>query len=81
MGCSSIDYEKERWVPHNVHRLPLTQQVTIKKKYALAWIDDLLDQVQCASYFSKIYLRLGYHQHRVKGEDIRKTAFQTRYYH
>jgi len=54
---------------------------TIKNKYPLPRIDDLMDQLRGASVFSKIYLRLGYHQIRVKAEDIQKTAFKTRYDH
>jgi len=43
---------------------------TIKNKYPLPRIDDLMDQFQGASVFSKINLRSGYHQIRVKAEDI-----------
>ena len=56
-------------------------KITIKHKYPLPQIDDLFDQLQGASYFSKIYLRSGYHQLRVRGEDIPKTTFQNRYGH
>ncbi|WMV41428.1 hypothetical protein MTR67_034813 [Solanum verrucosum] len=56
-------------------------KVTIKNKYPLPRIDDLFDQLQGASYFSKINLRSGYHQLRVRGVDVPKTAFQTRYNH
>ena len=56
-------------------------KVTIKEKYPLPRIDDLFDQIQGESYFSKIYLRSGYHQLRVRGEDVPKTTFQTRYRH
>ncbi|KAH0724825.1 hypothetical protein KY284_000690 [Solanum tuberosum] len=55
--------------------------VTIKKKYPLPRIDDLFDQLQHAKCFSKINLRSGYHQVRVKDKDIPKTAFRTRYGH
>ena len=44
-------------------------------------IDNLFDQLQGASVFSKIDLRSGYHQLRVKGEDVPETAFHTRYGH
>jgi len=56
-------------------------KVTIKNRYPLPWIDDLMDQLVGAEVFSKIDLRSGYHQIRVKAEDISKTAFQTRYGH
>ena len=56
-------------------------KVTVKNRYPLPRIDDLLDQLQGASVFSKIDLQSGYHQMRVRGADVPKTAFRTRYGH
>ena len=56
-------------------------KVTIKNRYPLPRIDDLMDQLVGACVFSKIDLRSGYHQIRVKPEDVPKTAFRTRYGH
>ena len=56
-------------------------RVTVKKKYPLPRIEDLFDQLNGACYFSKIDLRFGYHQLRVRDLDIPKTAFRTRYGH
>jgi hypothetical protein len=53
----------------------------VKNKYPLSRIDDLFDQLKDAKIFSKIDLRLGYHQVRIKYEDINKTALRTSYGH
>jgi hypothetical protein len=54
-------------------------EVTIKNKYLLPRIEDLFDQLKGARVFSKIDLRLGYHQLRIRHSNIAKTAFTTRY--
>ncbi|GJU24301.1 putative reverse transcriptase domain-containing protein [Tanacetum coccineum] len=56
-------------------------KLTVKNRYPLPRIDDLFDQLQGSSIYSKIDLRLGYHQLRVREQDIPKTAFRTRYGH
>jgi hypothetical protein len=64
--CMCMDYR-----PLNV--------VTVKNKYPLPWIDILFDQLSKAKMFSKIDLRLGYHQIKIRPQDIPKTVFSTRY--
>ncbi|GJX60390.1 putative reverse transcriptase domain-containing protein [Tanacetum coccineum] len=56
-------------------------KLIIKNRYPLPRIDDLFDKLQGLSVYSKIDLRSGYHQLRVRDEDIPKTAFRTRYGH
>nr|GFB83760.1 putative reverse transcriptase domain-containing protein [Tanacetum cinerariifolium] len=56
-------------------------KLTVKNRYPLPRIDDLFDQFQGSSVYSKIDLRSGYHQLRVREEDIPKTSFRTRYGH
>ncbi|WVZ51807.1 hypothetical protein U9M48_002917 [Paspalum notatum var. saurae] len=65
-GCPALFVEKK-------------DQVTVKNKYPLPHIDILFDQLAGAKVFSKIDLRSGYYQIKIKGEDIPKTAFSTRY--
>lgn len=64
--CLDIDYRK-------------LNKVMIKNKYPLPRIDDLFNQLQRASVYSKIDLRSRYHQLRIRKEDVPKTTFQTRY--
>jgi hypothetical protein len=64
--CLFVDY---RWL----------NAVTIKKKYPLPHIDILFDQLVGAQVFSKIDLRFGYHQIKIRVKDIPKTAFTTKY--
>jgi len=56
-------------------------KVTIKNRYPLPRINDLMDQLVGARVFSKIDLRSGCHQIKVKDKDMQKTAFRTRYGH
>jgi len=56
-------------------------KITIKSQYSPPRIDDLFNQFQCTSVFFKIDLRSGYHQLKVKPEDMPKTTFRTRYGH
>ncbi|GJY09573.1 putative reverse transcriptase domain-containing protein [Tanacetum coccineum] len=56
-------------------------KLTIKNHYPLSRINDLFDQLQGSSVYSKIELQTGYHQLRIREEDIPITAFRTRYGH
>ena len=60
---------------------PQLNRVTIKNRYPLPRIDDLFDQLRGARVYSKIDLRTGYHQLRVREANIPKTTFRTRYGH
>ena len=55
--------------------------MTVKNIYSLPRINDLFDQLSEAAVFSKIDLRSGYHQLKIKPQDVSKTAFRTRYRH
>jgi hypothetical protein len=78
-GCPAIFVKKkEQMLRMCVDYRPLNE-VTIKNKYPLLRIDILFDQLTGAWVFSKIDLRSGYHQIRIRPEDIPKTAFTTRY--
>jgi hypothetical protein len=78
-GCPAIFVEKkDQTLRMCVDYRPLNE-VTIKNKYPLPRIDILFDQLTGARVFSKIDLGSGYHQIRIRPEDIPKTAFTTRY--
>jgi hypothetical protein len=78
-GCPAIFVKKkDQTLRICVDYRPLNE-VTIKNKYPLPRIDILFDQLTRARVFSKIDLRSGYHQIRIRREDIPKTAFTTRY--
>ncbi|KAL5564136.1 hypothetical protein UlMin_027300 [Ulmus minor] len=71
----------DREVTFEIEVLPGLNKVTVKNKYPLPRIDDLFDQLKGASVFSKIDLRSGYHQLKIKESDVPKSAFRTRYGH
>jgi hypothetical protein len=78
-GCPAIFVKKkDQTLRMCVDYRPLNE-VTIKNKYPLPRIDILFDQLTGARVFSKIDLRSGYHQIRIRPEDIPKTAFTMRY--
>jgi hypothetical protein len=81
VGSTSVVVKKKDGLMRMCIDYRKLNKVTIKNRYPLSRIDDLLDQLQGAHVFSKVDLRSGYHQVRVKEEDIPKTAFRTRYGH
>jgi hypothetical protein len=78
-GCSMLFVEKKDKKMHLCVDYRLLNAVTIKNKYPLPRIDILFDQLAGAQVFSKIDLYFGYHQIKIRAEDIPKTAFTTRY--
>ncbi|GKF89353.1 putative reverse transcriptase domain-containing protein, partial [Tanacetum coccineum] len=66
------------WMYINYQEL---NKLRVKNRYLLLRIDDLFDQLQGSSVYSKIDLQSGYHQLRVREEDILKTTFRTQYGH
>jgi hypothetical protein len=78
-GCpTSFISKKDKGLRLCVDYRPLNA-VTIKNKYPLPRIDILFDQLAGAQVFSKIDLHSGYHQIKIRDEDISKTAFSMRY--
>ena len=81
MGASGLFVKKKGGTMRMCIDYRQLNRLTIKNKYPLPRIDDLFDQFKGVSMFSKIDLRSGYHQLRVKEADVHKKAFRTRYGH
>jgi hypothetical protein len=77
-GCPAMFVKKDQYLRLCVDYWPLNA-VTIKNKYPLPRINILFDQLVGAKVFSKVDLRLDYHQIKIRPEDVSKTAFSTRY--
>jgi hypothetical protein len=78
LGCSNFICEEEGWNFENLHGLQTIEQSNCEE-YIFPRIDDLFDQLKNEKIFSKIDLRLCYHQVIIKYEDINKTTFRKRY--
>ncbi|KAJ9567820.1 hypothetical protein OSB04_003786 [Centaurea solstitialis] len=76
-----IKKRKETVVPMAGEYYRELTKLPVRIRYPLSRIDDLFDQLQGATWFSKLDLRLGYHQWKVRGEDVCKMAFCTRDVH
>ena len=76
-GTSVLFVKKKDGTLHMCMDYHQLNKLTIKNKYPLPRINELFDQVKGAIFFSKIDLQLGYHQIRIKEEDIAKIAFRT----
>src|SRR5438132_13899683 len=78
-GCPALFVDKKDCTKRLCVDYRPLNAVTSKNKYPLPHIDILFDQLGGAKVFSKIDLRSGYHQIKIREEDIPKTAFSTRY--
>src|SRR5438128_4381174 len=78
-GCSAMFVDKKDQTKRLVVDYRPLNEVTVKNKYPLPDINILFNQLSGAKVFSKIDLRLGYHQIKIREEDIPKMAFSTHY--
>ncbi|GKC95700.1 putative reverse transcriptase domain-containing protein [Tanacetum coccineum] len=81
LGSSGLVCQKERWIFRMCIDYRELNKLIVKNRYPLPRINDLFDQLQGSRVYSKIDLRPGNHQLKVREEDILKTAFRTRYGH
>ena len=81
LGCTCFIREKKNGTLRMCIDYRQINKLTVKNRYPLPRIEDLFDQLKGASVFSKIDLRLGYYQLKVKDVDVPKIAFRTRYGH
>ena len=79
MCCPSFVSAKKEWLMADVLDSRAVNKITVDYRFPIPRLDDLLDQLYGASIFSKIDLRNGYHQIRMRSGDELKTAFKTRY--
>ncbi|GJZ83375.1 putative reverse transcriptase domain-containing protein, partial [Tanacetum coccineum] len=81
LGSSSFIGHEEGWIVRICIDYREFNKPTVKNRYPLPRIDDPFDQLQGSSVYSKIDMRSGYHQLRVREENVPKTAFRTHYGH
>jgi hypothetical protein len=77
LGSTGSICTEEGWITGMCVDYRPLNDVILKNKYLLPYIEDLFDQMRGARVFSKIDLRSGYHQMKIRTSDIPKTAFST----